>query len=86
MEPRGRERHRWASREAEWSFREKRHRRQSREGSSEEAGKRTSFKRAEANESIFLQTVRIVQCKNAWRRLRTLAQVAIQIERNRIDE
>ena len=32
MEPRGRERHRWANREVEWSFWEKRHRRQSRDG------------------------------------------------------
>src|SRR2546425_2426703 len=31
-EPRGRERHRWANREAERSFWEKRHRRQSRDG------------------------------------------------------
>ena len=27
MEPRGREQHRWANREVEWSFWEKRHRR-----------------------------------------------------------
>ena len=33
-----------SNREAEWSFWEKRHRRQSREGSGERAGKRTSFK------------------------------------------
>jgi hypothetical protein len=52
MEPRRRERHRWASREAEWSIWEKRHRRRRREGSGERAGTRTSFKRAGANESI----------------------------------
>ena len=52
MEPRGRERHRWANREVEWSFWEKRHRRQSREGSGERAGKRASFKWAGAHESI----------------------------------
>jgi hypothetical protein len=51
MEPRGREQHRWANREVEWSFWEKRHRRQSREGSGEEAGTRPSFKWAGAHES-----------------------------------
>ena len=35
MEPRGRERHRWANREVEWSFWEKRHRRQNCDGSNE---------------------------------------------------
>ena len=40
----GVERHGWANRQIEWSFWEKRHRRQSREGSGEEAGTRPSFK------------------------------------------
>ena len=40
------------SREAEWSFWEKRYRRQSREGSGERAGTRTSFKGAGASKSI----------------------------------
>src|SRR6266478_6676779 len=39
------------NREVEWSFWEKRHRRQSREGSGEEAGMRPSFKWAGAHES-----------------------------------
>src|SRR5881275_322386 len=39
------------NREVEWSFWEKRHRRQSREGSGEEAGTRPSFKWAGAHES-----------------------------------
>jgi len=47
-----RARHRWANREVEWSFWEKRHRRQSREGSGEEAGTRPSFKWAGAHESV----------------------------------
>jgi hypothetical protein len=51
MERRGRWRHRWENREVEWSFREKRHRRQSRDGSGEQAGKRTSFKCAGGHES-----------------------------------
>jgi hypothetical protein len=50
MESRGCERHRWANREVEWSFWEKRHRRQSRKGSGEEAGTRPSFKWAGAHE------------------------------------
>ena len=52
MEPRGRERHRWENRKVEWSSGEKRHRRQSREGSGEEAGTRPSFKWAGAHESM----------------------------------
>jgi hypothetical protein len=51
MEPRGRERHRWENRQVEWSDWEKRHRRQSRESSGEEAGTRPSFKWAGAHES-----------------------------------
>jgi hypothetical protein len=51
MEPPGGARHRWENREVEWSFGEKRHRRQSREGSGEEAGTRPSFKWAAAHES-----------------------------------
>jgi hypothetical protein len=52
MEPTGVERHRWANREVEWSVWEKRHRRQSREGSGEEAGTRPSFKWAGGHESM----------------------------------
>jgi hypothetical protein len=40
-------------REVEWSFWEKRHRRQSREGSGERAGTRTSFKWAAPHESTW---------------------------------
>ena len=43
MEPRGREQHRWANREVEWSFWEKRHRRQSRDGSGERARDANEF-------------------------------------------
>src|SRR6266496_956487 len=46
-------RHRWANREVEWSFWEKRHRRQSREGSGEEAGTLPTFKWAGAHESMW---------------------------------
>jgi hypothetical protein len=51
MEPRGRERHRWAKPRGRMELWEKRHRRQSREGSGEEAGTRPSFKQAGATES-----------------------------------
>ena len=50
-EPRGRERHRWAKPRGRMELWEKRHRRQSREGSGEEAGTRPSFKQAGATES-----------------------------------
>ena len=53
MEPRGREQHRWANREVEWSFWEKRHRRQSDEGrSASERGQRTSFNGANGMNDI----------------------------------
>ena len=52
MEPQGCERHRWVSREAEWSFWEKRHRRQNCQGSSERVGEGASFKGAGASKSI----------------------------------
>jgi hypothetical protein len=52
MEAAGTRATRWAIREVKWSFWEKRHRRQSREGSGERAGTRTSFKWAGAHESI----------------------------------
>jgi hypothetical protein len=51
MEPRGRERHRWAKPRGRMKLWEKRHRRQSRDGSGEEAGTRTSFKQSGATES-----------------------------------
>ena len=51
MEPRGRKQHRWANREVEWSFWEKRHRRQSARVAARERGTRTSFKCAGAHES-----------------------------------
>jgi hypothetical protein len=50
-EPRGRERHGWAKPRGRMELWEKRHRRQSREGSGEEAGTRPSFKQAGATES-----------------------------------
>ena len=52
MEPRGRERHRWANRQVGWSFWEKRHRRQSREGSDERVGRRTNFNGADGISDI----------------------------------
>jgi len=51
MKPRGRERHKWAKPRGRMELWEKRHRRQSREGSSERVGERASFKQAGATES-----------------------------------
>jgi hypothetical protein len=51
MEPRGHERHRWANREVERSFGKSDIEGKAAMGSSERAGKRTSFKWAGAHES-----------------------------------
>src|SRR5438105_6363719 len=54
MERAGKPRHRWATRQVEWSFWEKRHRRLNCEGSSERVGEGASFKWAGAHESTWV--------------------------------